>query len=148
LPDPGANAHDEGMRRVLLVRPRVLLLPLLVAACLALLLPPGSIADDGDDERREVRREATCTGSSEARLRLRAEDGEIEVRFEIAARGARSTWRIVLLHERRTVFRGVLRKRSGKLELRRVVDDWFGEDEFVVRAAGPRAEACRVSAVV
>jgi hypothetical protein len=126
------------------------LLILLVAVCVTLALPLAASADDGDDDRREVRRAAVCTGSSEAELRLRAEDGEIEVRFEIDARGTRSTWTVVLLHERRIAFRGKLSKRgrSGGLELRRVVDDWFGKDEFVVRAAGPRAEACRVSAVV
>jgi hypothetical protein len=123
---------------------------LALALLLALALPRLAGADDGDGngERREVRREATCTGSSEAELRVRAEDGRIEVRFEIETRRPRSTWRIVLLHERRIAFRGELHTRGGDAELRRVVKDWFGEDELVVRASGPRAETCRASAVI
>jgi hypothetical protein len=116
----------------------------------ALCLPLMAAADDGDGKRREVRRAGTCTGSSKANLRVRAEDGEIRVRFEIDTRAAGSRWRVVLLHERRIAYRGVLRaKRSGgEVELRRVVDDWFGTDALVVRAIGPRGETCRASAVI
>lgn len=127
-------------------------LPALVAAlaCAMLALPVTAVADDGDDDRREVRKAGACSGSSTATLRLRAEDGEIRVRFEIDTRGSTSTWKVVLLHERRLVFRGVLRPKgdSGDVELRRVLEDWFGSDALVIRATGPRAETCRASAVI
>ena len=135
------------MHRARFTRPG--LLALFVAACLALALPVAASADDGDGdgERQEIRRAGTCTRGSESELRVRAEDGEIEIRFEIEpAHGV--PWQVVLLHERRIVYRGALRKQSGHLELRRVVRDWFGRDELVVRATGPRAETCRASAVL
>ena len=61
--------------------------------------------------------------------------------------GALVTRAVVLLHERRIAFRGNLRTRSnGSIELKRSVPDWFGVDDLVARASGPRGESCRVSA--
>jgi hypothetical protein len=119
----------------------------LAASLAALALPLSATADD--DPRDEVRREGTCTGSSDVELRLRGDDGRIRVELEIETgrRGAR--WRVIVLHERRTAFRGEIRTRSnGALELRRSVPDWFGTDTVVVRASGPRAETCRVTATL
>jgi hypothetical protein len=81
-------------------------------------------------------------------LRLRARDDVIRVELELDSRPG-SRWTVILLHERRIVFRGVLRTGSGgELRLRRSVPDWFGRDTLVVRATGPRAATCRVSAAL
>lgn len=119
-----------------------------VAICAALSLPAVAAADD---ERREVRKAGTCTASSEVSIRLRAEDGEIELELEIETRRAPpGVWNVILLHERRIVFRGQIRARSGSREvrLRRTIADWFGRDTIVARGSGPRLETCRVSATV
>jgi len=119
-----------------------------VAALLAALVVPLAAAAD-DDPRDEVRRVGVCSRASDVELRLRADDGRIRVELEIetARRGAR--WSVIVLHERRTAFRGAIRTRSdGSLELRRSVPDWFGTDTVVVRATGPRAETCRVAATL
>ncbi len=125
----------------------VRLLLVAVAVCAALSLPAVAAADD--DDRREVKKAGTCTGPSEASLRLRAEDGEIRVEFEIDSRRA-GTWNVILLHERRIAFRGPIRTRSTSesARLRRVLEDWFGRDTITVRASGPRSETCRASASV
>jgi hypothetical protein len=121
---------------------------LLVLAVLfaALLVPARAGADDDDD----VRRAAKCTRSSEATLRLRPDDDTIRVEFEIDTGRSGARWTVILLHERRIVFRGTLRtaRSGGSLRLRRNVPDWFGADSIVVRATGPRAEICRISATV
>ena len=115
----------------------------LAAVVAALALPVAAAADD------DVRRTGSCTRSSEIELELRADDGAIRVELEIETGRRRARWRVILLHERRTVFRGFVRTRSnGSLELRRSVPDWFGTDTVVVRASGPRAETCRVSAAL
>jgi hypothetical protein len=119
----------------------------LAASVAALILPLSAAADD--DPRDEARREGTCTRSSDVELRLRGDDGRIRVELEIETgrRGAR--WRVIVLHERRTAFRGEIRTGSdGALELRRNVPDWYGTDTVVVRASGPRAETCRVAATL
>lgn len=128
-------------------RPGRAALVVLAAVVAAFALPVLAAADDepGDD----VRRTGSCTRSSEIELELRARDGAIRVELKIETGRRGSRWGVILLHERRTVFRGVVRTRSnGSLELRRSVPDWFGTDTVVVRASGPRAETCRVSAAL
>ena len=125
------------------------LLPAFVAAVgLALVLPLGAVAEDGNDGR-DVKRAGSCTDASSVMLRLRARDDVIRVELELDSRRG-SRWTVILLHERRIVFRGVLRtgRSGGALRLRRSVPDWFGRDTVVARAAGPRAEICRVSAAL
>ena len=118
-----------------------------LVACLALLLPTVAAADDGE---REVRRPGTCTGTSRAAIRLEAEDGTIDVEFEVGTRSRTRAWRVVLLHERRVAFQGLVRPRSGSrsIRLRRTLPDWFGRDTIVVRATGPGIETCRATATV
>jgi hypothetical protein len=117
-----------------------------VTACAALSLPAVAAADDD----KEVRKAGTCTASSRISIRLRPEDGEIRIDLEIRTQQRKSAWSVILLRERRTVFRGVIRSRDGSrtVKLRREIDDWFGRDSIVARASGPRLETCRVSATV
>jgi hypothetical protein len=125
------------------------LLPALVAAlALALVLPAGAVADDGDDGG-DARRAGSCTDASSVTLRLQARDDVIRVELELDSRPG-SRWTVILLHERRIVFQGVLRtgRSGGELRLRRSVPDWFGRDTLVARATGPRAASCRVSAAL
>ena len=120
---------------------------LAAVACLALGLPTVAAADDGE---REVRRAGTCTGSSRATIRLEADDGRIDLEFEVRTRTTTRAWRVVLVHERRVVFQGLVRPRGGgrAIRLRRTVPDWFGKDTIVVRATGPGVETCRATATV
>ena len=118
-----------------------------LVTCLALLLPTVAAADD---DEREVRRAGTCTASSTATVRLEADDGEIDVEFEVGTRSATRQWRVVLLHERRVAFQGSVKPRSGgrSIRLRRTLPDWFGKDTIVVRATGPGIETCRAAATI
>jgi hypothetical protein len=117
-----------------------------VAACAALSLPAVAAADDD----KEVRKAGTCTASSRINIRVRADGDEIRIELEIRTQRRNSAWSVILLRERRTVFRGVIRSRddSRTARLRREIDDWYGRDAIVVRASGPRRETCRVSATV
>jgi hypothetical protein len=125
------------------LRRRLLLLAAL-AACAPLVLPAVATADDDG----EVRKVGTCTASSRMTIRLRPDDDAIRVELEIRTRREGSAWNVILLHERRTAFRGVIRSRGDTVRLRRTIANWFGRDSFVVRASGPRLETCRVSAAV
>jgi hypothetical protein len=131
---------------------------LLPLALLGLALAVPAFAHDGDTVSRTVK----CTKSSSARLDLRREDGSgghsggvalrssdhtIAVTFTVRSRRSGVTWRVVLLHERRIVFRGRLRTRppKGMFVLHRSLPDWYGSEVVAARATSPKGEVCPVS---
>lgn len=126
-------------------RPPTALVLVVLASLLAALV---AVAPAAADEDGDVRRTGTCTGRGEASLRLRADDGAILVELEIETDRRGSRWAVIILHERRIVFRGPLRARGDRVRLRRTVRDFYGSDAVVARATGPRAETCRVSATL
>jgi hypothetical protein len=115
----------------------------LLLACLLLALPASSQARGGDDE---VRTSGSCGGGASSELRIRAEDGTIELRFEV--RGARrGSWRVVVVQERRVAWRGIVGASGGSRSFRveRELDDLPGADAIMVRASGPRGVTCNAS---
>ena len=112
-------------------------------AVLALSAPAPASADD------EVRVGGTCGKGATSELRLRAKDGAIQVRFEVDSRRAYKRWEVVLVHERRVVWRGRVRTRSGgSFRVRRSVPDFTGADQVSARASGPRGNTCAAAAVL
>jgi len=127
--------------------------PLAAIALVALALPLTARADEGDgsSSQSESRVELSCSANSSVRLRVRSRDDDV-LRVEIDVRTPRrgASWNVVMLHERRLVFRLPKRtgRSSGSISLRRTVPDWPGLDTITVRATGPRGEICRASATV
>jgi hypothetical protein len=121
----------------------------LVAALLAawLLAVAPVLAKDGGD-RREARATGTCVAGATAKLRLRSRDGTIAVRFDVKRSHSRETWRVVLVHERRVVWRGNARTRSSGFRVERSIDDFSGPDAVTARASGPRGMTCEASATL
>jgi len=129
-------------------RSRQLFLVLALAVAPAAATATTAGANDGGD-RTEVRVTRKCTGAGSLRLRLRAEDGWIRIDAKIEPVRAGSRWNVIVIHERRIVARVTLpAARSGSVELRRTVRDWFGSDTIVVRASAAGGAACRASAAV
>jgi hypothetical protein len=121
-------------------------LALCASLCAALTVPLSGLADGGRDD---VRREGSCSRASTVELRLRSDDDLIRVELEIDSNRSGAKWAVVLLHERRIAYRGIVRAGSSdSVKLRRTVPDWFGSDAVVARATGPRSESCRVSATL
>ena len=116
---------------------RALVLVLLFA------LPATAFADD------DVRVSGTCGAGAASELRLQAEDGAIRVRFEVDGRRTGERWRIVLVHERRVVWRGSRRTRSNtRLRMRRSIANYAGADYVRVRASGPHGNTCSAGATL
>ncbi len=116
----------------------------LLLACLLLALPASAQARGGDDD--ELRTSGSCGGGARSELRLEADDGTIELRFEV--RGARrGSWRVVVVQERRVAWRGTVSASGGSRSFRieRVLDDLPGADAIMVRASGPRGVTCNAS---
>ena len=125
--------------------PALGLVVLLVA--LALAASPAHARDGGD--RIEVRVAGHCGRTSTARLRLRAEDGEIRVDTQVRT-PKYGLWRLTVLHERRTALKTRVRAtRSARgFERRVVVPDFQGADAVSIRARPPGGETCTASATV
>lgn len=108
-------------------------------------------ADDGDgDGRREARVAASCSKGASGQLRLRSRDGEIRLEFEVKRRRRGESWRVVLVQERRVVWRRTLRTSGsrGSFRVRRVLRDLDGPDRVTARASGPRGLTCEASATL
>ncbi|MBJ7471566.1 MAG: hypothetical protein JHD16_09710 [Solirubrobacteraceae bacterium] len=138
--------------------PRSFLTPPLLVALLAL----GTAADasardrggredrDDRDDRVEVERAGTCEKGARSKLRVRARDGDLRVRFELTDRASGRKWKVVLVHERKVVAR-VTAKTSGdahQLEVERTLTDLDGADEVRVRASGPGGRTCTANVTV
>ena len=99
-------------------------------------------AKDGD-----VLVRGTCTGQSTSKLKLSAENGRIEVEFEVDQNRNGVPWTVVLRRDGVPVARltRVTRAPSGSFEARRVIANPAGAD--VVRAtAQRRGETCSARA--
>lgn len=121
----------------------------LAVVALGLVTPGWAAADDGDG-RTDVRARGVCTGPSVSALRIRSEEGALQIEFRIdASRPTARRWTVVVLRERRIAFRGALRPDRGSrsVRLRRTVADWPGSEQIVVRAVAVDGETCRASAV-
>jgi len=117
----------------------------LFVAALAFSLPAS--ADDGHG--RQTRARGTCTASSRSRISIESEEGRMRIEFQLDAARPADRWNVVIVRERRIVFRGVLRT-DGRhsARLRRTLPDWPGVEAVVVRATARSGETCRASVIV
>ena len=126
---------------------------LLVIALLALAFSAGAAQASGDDRGGgggDVRAAGVCGRGATASLRLRTEDGRIEVRFQLRQRSGRGVWRITIVHEQRVSSRATRRTTRGddSFELRRMLPDLRGSDTVAVHAWGPKGLGCRATATL
>jgi len=119
-----------------------------VALALAVGTAPPALGHDGGDD--DVRVAGACGTGADARLRLKSDDGAIRVEFEVDSRRGRERWRVILVHERRVVWRGRARTRPGSrsFRIRRSIPDFDGVDEVSVRASGPGGNTCQAGATL
>lgn len=110
----------------------------------------GSGKDGQDDGRREAEVAGRCGKGASSQMRLRSRDGEIRLEFEVRRRRSGEAWRVVLVQERRVVWRATLRPRrsSGTIRVRRTLDDLHGPDQITARAAGPDGLTCEAVATL
>jgi hypothetical protein len=119
------------------------------ALATALVIPAAAIPAAASD--RDVRREGSCSGRSDWKLKLSPENGRLEVEFEVDQNVNGDTWRVVLKHDGNRFFRGrrTTRPPSGSFELRRVANNHSGSDRFTARARNLSTdEVCRGAASI
>lgn len=115
----------------------------IVVGVMALALAAPAPAKDGDKVVR-----GTCTQASTSKLKLSAEDGRIEVEFEVDQNRSGVRWTVVLSRPGAVIVRTtrVTRAPSGSFEIRRVVSSVPGRNRITARATSPAGEVCRAAA--
>jgi hypothetical protein len=115
----------------------------IAALAVALAAAPAGVAKDGD-----VRVRGTCTKASTSKLKLSAEDGRIEVEFEVDQNRNGVRWNVLLFQNGTRVARmtRVTRPPSGSFEARVLAGDSAGADAFRARATSPSGEVCTARA--
>ena len=108
---------------------RTMLAGLVVLAVFAM----APVASAGNDD---VIREGSCSGSSDWKLKLSPEDGQIEVEFEVDSNVVGQTWNVKIFQNGSQIFHGkrVTKAPSGSFEVRRLANDTPGVDKFRGRA--------------
>lgn len=124
----------------------VLTAAVLAASCLG--APPATARGGGDGGGGEVRAGGQCGRGASSGLRLRSRDGGIRVRFQVEHARSGATWRVVLVQDRRVVWRGRARTRAGSFELERRLRDLPGADQVTARAWGPGGVTCAAAATL
>lgn len=92
-------------------------------------------AHAGDDDR-EVIRHGSCSGSTDWKMKAKADDGRIEVESEIDSNRTGQVWHWTLRHDGNVAAdgRSTTRGRSGSFEVERKTRNAAGTDAFRFRA--------------
>jgi len=112
---------------------------LLALVVVALTAAPAGVAKDGD-----IRAAGTCTGSATSKIKLSAENGRIEVEFEVDQNRNGVPWRVTLRRNGAVVVSTTRRTHapSGSFSLERVIAGSGGTVTAVAtRASGERCTA-------
>jgi hypothetical protein len=114
-----------------------------IVAVLALGATPIASAKDGD-----VRVAGTCTKASTSKLKLSAENGRIEVEFEVDQNRNGVRWVLGVSQNGRRVLAGtrVTKAPSGSFEARLLASNTAVADRFVATAKSPSGEVCTARA--
>jgi hypothetical protein len=116
----------------------------LAVAALAVMLAL-SLATAAQGKGTEVIRRGSCSAGSDWKLKVKPDDGRIELEFEVDSNIAGQRWNVTIRHNGDRIFHGsrVTQGPSGSFELRRRPSNAAGADRFVARATHPGSgEAC------
>ena len=122
----------------------------MVAAAVVGTLLIGGTALPAVAKAGDVIRTGGCTLRSDWKLKLSADNGRIEVEYEVDQNRVGDVWRVRLRHNSDLVFSGtrVTRAPSGSFEVRILQRNRAGDDVFTARAVNARTgEICGGRAV-
>jgi osmotically-inducible protein OsmY len=119
-----------------------------IASILGLVAVSGASAAASDDE---VRNAGTCTESSSSKIKVKPDDGRIEVEFEVDQNKSGDKWKVKIKDNGEAVVKEVMTTRgpSGSFSLERKIADQAGSDEIVGKAKNKSTgERCTASATL
>jgi hypothetical protein len=118
-----------------------------IALCLAAFLGVALLsAPAASAGGQEVIRRGTCSAASTWKLKLKLDDGRIEVEFEVDQNRVGRRWNVALRRNGVVAFSGTRTTLapSGSFEVRRLLGNGAGVDRVVARArARATGEVCR-----
>jgi hypothetical protein len=91
---------------------------------------------------REVIRRGSCSGPTDWKYKAKADDGRIEVEYEVDQNRTGDRWRVKLWHDGNRFFKGTRMTggASGSFEIERKVNNHQGVDRFRARARNIRTD--------
>lgn len=107
----------------------------LALTCLVAVAGAAPASADGDDDDRVIRTGA-CSGGADWKLKVKTDDGRLEVEGEVDSNVAGQQWRWTIRHNGSVSDRGTATTtaRSGSFEVERKIVDLAGTDAVVFRA--------------
>lgn len=124
---------------------RPALLALLTAAALAA-ASPAALAKGGG----AVRVNGSCTGKATSKLKVKSDDGRLEIEFEVDQNRSGVRWSVLMALGRTTIAstRATTRRPSGSFTVRRTAADRAGRDTVSARATSPSGQVCSARASI
>ncbi len=115
----------------------------LALTCLVTAAGASPASADGDDDDRVIRT-GGCSGSADWKLKVKTDDGRLEVEGEVDSNVAGQQWRWTIRHNGSVSDRGTATTtaRSGSFEVERRIVDLAGTDAVVFRAVRD-GQVCR-----
>ena len=108
--------------------------PMLVClAAGALAIPATAPASGGDDD---IRQAGQCTGGTTSKIKVKPDDGRLEVEFEVDQNQTGDRWKVKIKDNGDVAFKGsaVTRGPSGSFEIERKIADRSGTDSITASA--------------
>jgi hypothetical protein len=114
-------------------------------AAMLLALAPTALAGQSKGGKGIVK-QGKCTGSSTWKLKVKSDDGRLEAEFEVDQNRVGKRWRVTLVRDGSTVFRGIRTTvaPSGSFTVRRLLAASGGTTRIVASAKALQSgESCR-----
>jgi hypothetical protein len=114
-------------------------------AAMLLALAPTALAGQSKGGKGIVK-QGKCTGSSTWKLKVKSDDGRLETEFEVDQNRVGKRWRVTLVRDGSTVFRGIRTTvaPSGSFTVRRLLAASAGTTRIVASAKALQSgESCR-----
>ena len=115
-------------------------------ACTAAALTPAAALAKGND----VRVNGTCSNSSSAKLKLKADGARIETEFEVDQNRNGVRWSVTLRRNGTlsASTKATTRAPSGSFTVRRMLSNGRGADTITAKATSPNGETCTARATI
>lgn len=114
-------------------------------AAMLLALAPTALAEQSKGGKG-ISKQGKCTGSSTWKLKVKSDDGRLETEFEVDQNRIGKRWRVTLVRDGSTVFRGIRTTvaPSGSFTVRRLLAASAGTTRIVASAKALQSgESCR-----